>query len=254
MMNMQPEYPSVFGQVMPDLGLATYGIADSRTALYPNSDSTGPVDCAPPPLQSSDISDMGIDPGVPYFDLQLANQHPVMTPAELSAPQGIGSVNAPTWRTPDMSVPALRVADLQAPEIEQRPALTPDPTLPDLLAFTRPGGLAPGAASSNPLAADPMAPATDAYDRPAGLEMPGPLAPDPTLPDLQDPELEQAMHMPDRPGDLASDALGEMRDDPTYQALPTRNLRELWMQQRGFTKRGRHMGMLTAGLDGEERD
>jgi hypothetical protein len=251
MMDMQPEYPSVPGQAVPDLGLATYGIADSRTAIYPNSDSTGAMHGALPPLQSSDIANLGIDPGVPYFDLQLANQYPTMNPAQLSASQGIGGVNVPTFAAPDMSVPDLLTADLQAPEIEQGPALTPDPLTADLIAFVHPSGLDIIAASSHPLVIDPMAPDLGAYDRPAGLGIPGPLTPDPLLPDLQEPELEQQMHMQDRPGDLASDALGEMHDDPTYQARPTSNPKALWMQQPGNSRRARHLGLLTSGLDSE---
>jgi len=246
MMDMQPEYPSVPGQPIPDLGLAMYGMADSRTTLYPNSDSTGPVNCAPPPLQRSDISNLGIDPGVPYFDLQLANQQPVSSPAQLSQPQGLGGINAPTFTAPDMSVPALRMGDLQAAEIDVQAALTPDSQTSDLLHGVHPSGLSVIATCTDP---DPLLPDLDDYDRPAGLGMPGPLTPDPLLPDLQKPDLEQRMTMPDRPGDLASDALSELHNDPTYKELPTRNPRDLWLQQQGNSRRARHLGLLSSGLD-----
>src|SRR5579872_5192325 len=107
----EPLYPSVQGQVVPDLGLARYGVADQRTALHTNSDSTGPVMGAVPTLDDGDpfgnIHHMGIDPDVPYFDLKLANEFEVQTPAQLAAPQGIGHVNAPTFYAPDMAVPTL---------------------------------------------------------------------------------------------------------------------------------------------------
>jgi hypothetical protein len=143
---------------------------------------------------------------------------------------------------------------LQAPEIEKRDEWAPDPYVEDLLQFDQPGGLDITAATSNPLAIDPMVQDLFEYDRPAGLGMPGPMTPDPTLPDLQEPELEQEIHMQDRPGDLAGDALDAMHDDPTYKQIPTRNSKELWMQQKDTRHRTKHMGMLTAGLDSEERD
>lgn len=259
----EPLYPSVQGQPMPDLGLAQYsvgvGVATPQTAIHTNSDSTGPIMTELPELDSfdhdpgMDIPCMGIDPTVPYFDLELANNAPVRTPGELAAPQRAGEIVEPTFTAPDLRVPALLAGDLTGPGIEKRDEWEPDPALPDLLAENRPGGLDIIAASRDPLTIDPMAPDLDEYDRPAGLDMPGPLVADPALPDLQEPELEQEIHMTDRPGDLASDALDEMHDDETYRELPTTDYKELWMQQRGQnTHRSRRLGMLDLGLDKEE--
>ena len=77
---------------------------------------------------------------------------------------------------------------------------------------------------------------------------------DPDLPDLQSPQLTQDVHMSDRPGDLASDALGEMHADPSYALLPTSHYNQLFMQQGGDNqRRERHLGLMYLGLDREER-
>lgn len=252
----EPSYPSVQNQPMPDLELAQYGVATSQTQLYTNSDSTGPVMNAMPALDSLDhdpgvdIPQMGIDPSVPYFDLELANEFEVKTPSQLAAPQSTGAVVGPTFIAPDMCVPPLMAGDLTGPGLDHVNEFEPDPTLPDLLNEDRPGGMDITAASSNPLAIDPMAPDLDEYDRPPGLEMPGPLVADPALPDLQSPQLEQDVHMSGRPGDLAPDALDEMHDETEKEVLPEGDYKEQWMQQDGkATRRSRHMSMLTSGLD-----
>lgn len=251
------EYPGVPGQDVPDLGLAQYGVATPQTQIYTNSDSTGPDMCEPPPLVGEDeIGSMGIDPAEPYNHLQLANDFEVKTPAELAAPAGIGQVNSPTWHEPDMSVPSLQAGDLTGPGIDHVGELEPDPHTGDLLQFAHPGGLDIHAASEQNQAPDPMLPDLDEYDRPAGLTMPDETTPDPTLPDLQQPELEQDVHMTDRPGDLAADALSTMNETKGEgdNELPTEDYNELFMAQAGENDhRARHMGTLELGLEKEER-
>ncbi len=251
-----PQYPSVQGQNAPDLGLAQYGVSTPMTAIHTNAGSSGPVDCELPQLVgANDIANMGIDPSVPYYDLELANAFEVQTPAELSAPNGIGSVIEPTFRAPDMSVPRLQASDLSEPGLDYVHGLEPDPQTGDLLDFAKPGGLTTIAAwNTDPMAPDPAAPDLGEYDHPAGLGMLAAIMPDPALPDLQAPTLEPEVHMQDRPGDLADNALGEMHSDPTYNALPSDSTNELWMQQAGNNqRRERHMGMLELGLDSEEK-
>lgn len=249
------------GQPTPELVLAQYSVADHRTAIYANSDSTGPVMGALPELDNldhdpmRDIGMMGIDPDVPYYHLDLAGEMGVQTPAQLAAPTGIGQINAPTFYEPSMSVPALKMGDLQAPEIEHIDEFSPDPQTGDLLDFCMPGGLDIHAGPSQTMPPDPVLPDLDEYDRPAGLEIRAAMMPDPVLPDLQSPQLEQDVHMSGRPGDLAADALGEMYNSKTYQDLPTDNYKELYMEQRGMnTRRSRHMGMMDLGLDREEHE
>jgi hypothetical protein len=252
----QPQYPSVQGQGVPDLGLAQYSVSTPQTAIYTNSDSTGPDMCDPPPLGEVDIPGMGIDPGVPKFDLELANEQPVATPGQLAGPAGSGSVNTPTFAMPDMSVPALKSGDLTGPGIDQAQEFEPDPQTGDLLNFDKPGGLTTIAAwNVDPMDPDPMAPDLDEYDRPDGLSMPAPMTPDPTLPDLQSPQLEQDVHMSGRPGDLATDALDEMHQDASYQQLPDTAYNASYMQQGGDNqRRERHLGLMYNGLDDEEKD
>jgi len=252
------EYPGPPGAVVPDLGLAQFGVSTPLTQVYINTDSTPPDMSAPPPLVGADeIGSMGIDPGEPYQHLQLANDFQVKTPGELAAPAGIGSVNSPTWHTPDMSVPSLKPADISADEIEHVGEFEPDPHTGDLLQFAQPAGLTVIAAwNGDPLAPDPAEQDLDGYDVPAGLVMRPPLEPDPTVPDLQSPQLEQDVHMSGRPGDLADGALDAMDETKGRgdNELPTDNYNELYMEQRGENNhRARHMGMMELGLEKEER-
>ena len=253
-----PQYPSVQGQDVPDLGLAQYGVATDKTAIYPNSDSTGPVKTELPPLDDGDpygsLNQMGIDPKIPYFDLELANETPLTSPAQLAAPQGIGKVTAPTFYAPDTSVPNLMMGDLTGPGIDNPDPLGIDPYAGDLLDFDKPGGLSIMAATRDPVTIEPTNPDLSAYDRPDGLGMPGPVMVDPDLPDLQSPQLTQDIHMTDRPGDLAADALGAMHSDPSYGLLPTKNPSQLYMEMGGDNqRRERHLGTMYLGLDREER-
>lgn len=255
-----PPYPSVQGQAVPDLGLAQYGVATPETQLYTNSDSTGPIIKPLPELDSldhdpgRDIPMMGIDPAVPYYHLNLAGEMGVPSPAQLAEPAGPGGVIEPTFCAPDMCVPDLMPGDLTGPGIDHVNELEPDPQTGDLLQFAQSGGLDIHTASGLTMPPDPALPDLDEYDRPAGLEMQqNIIAPDPLLPDLQSPKLEREVHMSDRPGDLASDALNEMHDDETYKELPTGDYNELYMDQSGMnTRRSKHMGMLDLGLEDEE--
>ncbi|HVT97045.1 MAG TPA: hypothetical protein VHE33_06025 [Acidobacteriaceae bacterium] len=248
----EPLYPSVQGQSIPDLGLAQYGVATPQTHLSTTSDSTPPMMCVPELMgDARSIHQMGIDPEVPYYHLELANDHKIMTPAQLAAPQGIGDVNAPTFDAPEMGVPGLRAGDLTGPGIDHVGEFEPDPHTGDLLQFAQPGGLEIHAASTR-LTSDPMLPDLGEYDRPAGLEMLNEMMPDPTLPDLQQPQLEQNVHMIGRPGDLASDAMKAGADEVEKEDVPSGDYKEMWMQQHGrATHRTRHMKMLTTGLHEE---
>jgi hypothetical protein len=255
-----PAYPSAAGQSMPDLNLA--GVSTPMTSLAGGNftDSTPPQNTAVPPLSTDDvdgdINQMGIDPTIGYFELNLAgNALPLPNPAALAMPAAPARelVNAPTFSGPFPAVPSMRPFDLTSPGIDAIAPFEADPGTEDLLQFDRPRGVFMLAASEVPLAADPMAPDLSLYDRPAGLEMPGPLMVDPALPDLQHPELEQAVEMPDRPGDLAPDALALMRELPAYEQLPDTHSKALWMAQQGNNSaHERRLGMLMLGLEREE--
>lgn len=252
-------YPSLPGQPVPQLDLAQYAMNIPATELTLNSSSTPPQKTAWPPLSVADsaasIAQMGIDPAAPYFDLQLANKSDVMTPARLAAPTDAGKIHEPTSAAPVMDVPPLLMSDLSTPGLDHVPTLEPDPLLGDLLDFTRPGGLSVIAASHEPLTSDPAYPDRDDYDRSAALVLSAPLTPDPLLPVLQFPGVEQDVQMSGRPADLAAGALETLRADPGYQHLPTHAYSELYMEQYGDNQhRTRHLGMLELGLEREEHE
>jgi hypothetical protein len=255
-----PAYPSVAGQAMPDLNLA--GVSTPQTSLAGGNftDSTPPQNIDVPALSTDDpdgdINQLGIDPAVNYFELNLAgNALPVASPARLAMPTPPAQAqgNAPTFSGPFASVPAIRSFDLASPGIDALAPFEPDPATGDLLQFDRPRGLFMLAASEFPMMADPMMPDLSLYERPAALDMPGPLMVDPALPDLQHPTLDQQVEMQGRPGDLAQTALAMMHDLPAYQQLPADSAKALWMAQQGNNQaRERHLGMLMLGLDQEE--
>lgn len=259
-----PAYPSTAGQLMPDLNLA--GVSTPETSLAGGNftDSTPPQNTAVPPLSThdvdGDINQLGIDPAVNYFELNLAgNALPIPDPAKLATPTppppAQELANAPTFSGPFASVPSIRAFDLTSPGIDAIAPFDADPATGDLLQFDRPRGLFMLAASEMPVMADPLVPDLSLYDRPAGLDMPGPLMIDPALPDLQHPTLEQPVAMPGRPTDLAPAALAMMHGLPAYEQLPATHSKALWMAQQGNNSaRERHLGMLMLGLDQEEED
>ena len=255
--NLQPPgYPSVSGQRVPDLNLA--GVSTPQTDLSGGnfSDATPPQRLAVPPLSSSDpngdIARLGIDPQVPYYELNLAGGAlPVPRPAPVSPDAGAEG-NAPTFGEPHFAVPAVKPFDLTAPGVDAIAPFAPDPQVDDLLQFARPIGLDIIAASDASLTPDMMAPDLDEYDRPDGLTIPSPLV-DPALPDLQAPMLDQPVHMPDRPGDLAPDALGILRASATYRQLDDVPYHEVFMDRDGVNSaRRRHFDLLMRGLEREE--
>jgi hypothetical protein len=254
---MPPAYPAISGTRQPDLNLA--GISTPSTDLSGGNftDATPPQRTAVPPFSTDDpqrdLHLLGIDPETPYFELNLAGDAlPVPRPANLArapVPEFPAGANAPTFRTQDYAVPLLRSYDLTGPGIDAIAPLQPDPQVGDLLRYVQPLGLSiyPSGDASSEL----MLPDLDDYDRPAGLVMPGALAADP--PDLQSPMLTQQVTMPDRPADLASDALDIMRDSATYRQLGDTPYREVFMDTSGMnTSRRRHLDLLMRGLDEEE--
>jgi hypothetical protein len=244
----------------PDLSLAQTPPAPNvangqQVANMPTS--MPPIPREQPSLQpgTEDISKMGIVDNVPYFDLNLAAATTNLSNPPFSTPSDGNMINGPTFTSPNFSVPGNMPFDFQAPGIDTPPPLAPDPQIGDLLQFDKPHGLDITAASSNPMAIDPMAPDTGDYDRPSDLAIPGPLMVDPALPDLQSPVTTQEVNsmLDDRPGELDDSALQIMHAQPTYTQIPAANYEALWMSQLGNnSRRERHQGMLMLGLDREE--
>lgn len=206
-----------------------------------------------PALQCSDpgmeLNQMGISPNVPYYDLMLAS-----TP-DLAYEQ-YPQANDPTFTAPSLSVPTNRPYDLQAPGIDHIPEFAPDPYTSDLLQFDQPMGLSITAASSSPMGDIPsvISPDLAEYDRPDNLMMPAPMSIDPSMPDLQSPELEQEIHMQDRPGEMVDSngdapSLGPDGDnDDDDKPMPPYDVE---YQTPGLSHRERKQDMLYRGLKGD---
>ena len=180
---------------------------------------------------SRDAPLMGIDPQLPFYDLNLAGSQGIPAPNNIAHAAMPATSNAPTFTQPDTQVPALAPYDLLEPGIDLHSALSTDPLLPDLSEYARPYGL-----TIHPSIEDAAAQV------------------DPLLPDLQHPDLTQQTHMSERPGDLASDALQAMHQDATYQQLDDKTYPAVFMDATGSnTTRSRHMDLLMYGLDQEEQ-
>ncbi len=179
-----------------------------------------------------DVQMMGIDPNMPFFELNLAGTQGVPSPTTLaSASRPSSAGNAPTFTLPDSGVPPLAAYDLTAPGIDLHAPFAADPQLPDLSDYAHPYGLA----------IQPALP-EDSADL---------LASD--LPDLHHPDLTQQVHMQERPGDLDASALHIMHLEATYQQLNDKAYPEVFMDQSGInTTRTRHLDLLMRGLDAEE--
>ncbi len=187
------------------------------------------------------------------------NQEPELSLAQ-SPVLGSGMSNAPTFAAPSTEVPPLRPFDLQTPGIDLIPELEPDPHLGDLLSFDRPRGLDIHVASENPLVVDPVTPDLSEYGRPDGLVMPSLELVDPSLPDLQSPDLTPEVRMSDRPGEMG---MGNSDDDGEDDGLdlspdgdnddddgPMPPYRQSFMAP-GLSYRERRMDALYRGLKGE---
>jgi hypothetical protein len=175
---------------------------------------------------------MGIDPHLPFYDLNLAGAQGIPDISTIASAVQPATANAPTFTAPDSSVPQLAPYDLIGPGIDLQSSQATDPLLPDLSEYARPYGL----------------------DFPQDTALPQALAQiDPLLPDLQHPDLTAQTQMPDRPGDLASDAIDAMHLDLTYQQLDDKTYPAVFLDQAGDNStRARHMDLLMRGLDEEE--
>ncbi|MBA2396941.1 MAG: hypothetical protein H0V70_29825 [Ktedonobacteraceae bacterium] len=169
---------------------------------------------------------MGIDPLLPFYDLNLAGTQGV---PNVGLPALPPVMNPPTFTAPAMDMPELAPYDLTAPGIDLNDSLQIDP--PDLSDYTHPYGLD----------VQPVPPVNQAQI-------------DPLLPDLQHPDLTQPTQMPARPGDLATDALDVMHLSLTYQQLDAKTYPAVFLDQSGVnTTRSRHMDLLMRGLDQKEQ-
>lgn len=261
-MPLQPSYNPYAADQQPNLSLADtpdvasgYGVTVMPTSMPPIPRELPDLSCADP---CQDMIDLGIDPGVFYFDLNLGGINPLPNPpytddANAVAPMTSTPSNLP-WTCPiQFSDGALQKA-LTDPGIDWKPPFGVDPALPDLTFYVQPKGMAPIiAAKSDPMAIDPIAPDLMLYDRPDNLALLPPLMVDPNLPDLKYPTLDQDVLMPDRPGELNPAAMNIMHGYSDDKQVPADDYESLWMTQTGNnSRRQRHLGMLDLGLEREE--
>lgn len=201
---------------------------------------------------SKNLQLMGLDPDVPFYDLDLAGTQGAPSPDQLAHPPSSPQVNHPTFTRPEMQTPPLAPYDLVGPGMDVYTGFSPDPAVPDLDQYPHPYGL--DIHPANPLAADPSLGAQPLYDRSEGPEIKRDLtAPDPPLPDLQHPDLSPQIRMQQRPGDLDPSALQTMHLGAAYQQLDHKTYPVVFMDQSGMNANwSRRMDLLMRGLDAEE--
>ncbi|MBV9228013.1 MAG: hypothetical protein JOZ18_01780 [Chloroflexi bacterium] len=247
-----PAHPLPPGGQMPDLNLAGvdgFNVA-SGYSIQSMPDPGKPMPYAPTLSGSPEMG--GIDPQAPIPTLNLAGVEGVPPPAQLARPAP-NIINPPDFGVPDFSQPDLKPYDLTGPGIDYSPEYAPDPMLPDLTDYSQPIGL--DIQRNDLLAVDPPLSDLLRYDVPDGITIShDPLDADPLVPDLQNPQLTQDVHMSQRPGDLDPSALQQMHMQPTYQQLDNVPYNQVFMDQSGMnTARRRHYDLLMRGLDAQEQ-
>lgn len=214
------------------------------------------------PSDSSPLFQLGLDPDHPFYDLNLAGaQGWPPDPWQVAQTEKAMPVMQPDYGLPDMALSSLKPYDLMQPGIIFTPEFAPDPTLPDLNAFNHPYNV-------DIINAQGIEPTPEyARDIPTQQEIADALAPglgfpmldvrhgvtdvDPSLPDLQNPQLMPETHMPDdeRPGTLDPQALEMLRADAHFQSTADKSYPASQMDARGMNDtRARHMSLLTNGL------
>jgi hypothetical protein len=195
----------------------------------------------------------GIDPDNIIPSLNLAGVEGVPPPEVMARGMGETAVHGPDFGMPDMTVPKLLGFDLTGPGITSLPEWSADPANPDLSEYSHPYGL--DIQDNSVLAVDPQTADLMAYDTPSALSIThSPLLPDPLVPDLQHPDLTQAVHMTSRPGDLDSSALAVMDGTAGHALVADKDYPAVMMDQAGMNNtRSRRMTLLMDGLADEER-
>ncbi len=252
-----PQHPLPPGGHMPQLNLAgADGFNVASGYSIQSMPDPGKPDPYTPVLHGS--PDMGgIDPETPIPMLNLAGVEGVPPPSQLVRPAP-NQVNTPDFGEPDFSRPELQPYDLTEPGINYAygSEFAPDPVLPDLNEYRHPYGLdVHNQRPADLFTPDPLVGDLLDYDQPNGISvLRDPQDPDPLLPDLQQPQLIQDVHMAERPGDLDPSALEQMHQSPAYQEFGTVSYNQVFMDQSGINStQRRHYDLLMRGLDEEER-
>jgi len=241
---------------MPDLNLAGsdgFNVANGQSI----QSQPDPAKPAPYVLVLSGSPDLGgIDPAMPVPVLNLAGVEGVPPPAQLARPTTDNAIHLPDSDRPDFTQPALKPLGTATSGIsfDQQAEFSADPMLPDLTEYHQPYGLdihnlnSDGHALFQP---DPLLSDLLDYEVPSGATVShDPLAPDPLVPDLQQPQMTPDVEMQERPGDLDSHALQQLHIQPLYQQLDGIPYNQVFMNQSGINStQRRHNDLLMGGLD-----
>jgi hypothetical protein len=251
-----PEHPLPPGGYMPDLNLAGstgFNVASGQS-IQSQPDPGKPLPSMPVLSGSPDLG--GIDPALPVPVLNLAGVEGVPPPAQLARPSTDNAIHQPDFGLPDFSPTELKASATATPAIsfDQQTEFAADPMLPDLTEYHRPYGLdihnlnGDGNTLFRP---DPLLADLLDYEVPSGAAVcHDPQAPDPLVPDLQQPQMTLDVEMQERPGDLAADALRQLHIEPLYQQLDGVPYNQVFMDQSGTNSaQRRHNDLLMGGLD-----
>jgi hypothetical protein len=251
-----PQHPLPPGGHMPSLNLAGVdGLNVASGSSIQSMPDPGKPDPYTPVLHGS--PDMGgIDPQTPIPVLNLAGVEGVLSPSQLVR-RSPNQINTPDFGEPDFSQPELESSDLIEPGINYAygSEFAPDPALPDMTEYRHPYGLdIHNQMQADLFTPDPLVGGGLEYDQPNGITISrDPRESDPLLPDMQQSQFTQDVHMVERPGDLDPSALEQMHLSPAYQQLGTVPYNQVFMDQSGMNStRRRHYDLLMRGLDGEE--
>ncbi len=202
---------------------------------------------------------------MPRYDLNLAGSSGVPTPDQLTQKPFWNGPVPPDYGTPDFSTPKLQDGDPADAGLNVIPEFAPDPGLPDLrdipapLAVAMPDGMQPSPIIVQDIPDDEEI----ARSLPPGLGFSGLTinrdlrTPDPSVPDLQHPDLrpQVSMNPDERPGDLDPHALDVMHSSLQYEQVRDKAYPAVQMDQRGMNNhRTRDFTLLMKGLDKEEQE
>jgi hypothetical protein len=215
---------------------------------------------------NNDLDQLGFGgSAMPRYDLNLAGGAGVPTPDQLVQRSHWNVPLPPDYGLPDFSTPTLKGNDLADAGLNLIPEFEPDPSIPDLRAIPQPFAVdMPDGMQSPPMIAQDI-PGDEEIARSLypGLGFPGLTInrdvrePDPSIPDLQHPDLRPQVSMaPDeRPGELDPSALDVMHASIQYEQVRDKQYPAVQMDQHGMNNhRSRDFTMLMKGLDNEERE
>jgi hypothetical protein len=216
-------------------------------------------------MNPDDLDQLGFGgSAMPRYDLNLAGSSGVPTPEQVSQKPLWDSATLADYGIPDFSTPRLKDGDLAGAGIDFIPAFEPDPSLADLRGTPLPFAIAMPDGMQHDLTIARDIPDDEEIARSlypglgfSGLTVNRDLRePDPSIPDLQHPDLrpQVTMNPDERPGDLDPGALDVMHMTLQYEQVRDKTYPAVQMDQYGMNNhRTRDFTLLMKGLDKEEQ-